>query len=85
MNQFYRPTIHRLAKALMTGFNLSADNSLVVALGNGSERNNFEAVVNWVERTIRMRNLVAEEATIHALIPQFERELHDWECNRNYG
>jgi len=82
MNQFYRPTIHRLANALMAGFNVRSDNSLVVALGNGTEKNNFEAIVSWVERTIQQRQLAAEEACIHVLIPQFERELQDWEFNR---
>lgn len=82
MNHIYRPTILRLANALMAGFNVSTDNSLVVALGNGAEKNNFEAIVSWVERTIQQRQLAAEEACIHALIPQFERELRDWEFNR---
>jgi len=44
-----RRNLARFAKSLMYSFKLPPDDSLVLILGKGSERDNLEAMQTWVE------------------------------------
>ncbi|MDP4535589.1 hypothetical protein Q3O60_05270 [Alkalimonas collagenimarina] len=87
MDKFYRKElyklkIHRMANTLMLGFSINSDNSLVLALGHGNEKNNFEAMVHWIERIIDERELSPEDLCITVFVPLLQRDLHDWIFSR---
>ncbi|MCH8501553.1 MAG: hypothetical protein LAT77_06540 [Aliidiomarina sp.] len=80
--EFYKPKIRRMAETLMNGFSITSDNSLVLALGNGTEKNNLEAMISWIERVIDERELSPENLCITVFVPLLQHDLHDWIFSR---
>ena len=72
--QYELDIIRRYAGTLMLTFNIPFSDNMVIILGHGNEKDNFEAMETWVES-----NLIHEEfeATIQTL-QQLTNRLHTY-------
>ena len=80
-NRLYRSRQHdrmvrKLAEALVIALNIQPGSSLVMLLGNGTERNNTEALCTWTNAELAAQGLAPCRRALRDLIPKLENELN---------
>lgn len=71
-----RQEVRKLASALVIALNIAPGTALVLALGNGSEDSNFEAIETWVRVTLAREQLPPGRLALQVLLPALEARLH---------
>ncbi|MYL24943.1 hypothetical protein [Vreelandella massiliensis] len=68
--------VRKLAESLGVALNISATGSqLVMALGSGHERTNYEALQTWVRQTLNEKDLLPTREALPTLIKALEAQL----------
>lgn len=67
--------IRLLSKALVVSLNIQPGTALVMLLGNGTERNNDEAVATWTRATLAQERLLPSSHALATLQPLLKAEL----------
>jgi len=71
-----RKAARSLASHLAFTFQISPQKELVLILGNGNERNNHEAISNWVmDRISHIRQWPLPSGEVNELIAELEHDL----------
>lgn len=74
-----RQIISRLVSALESTFNIAQGDHLVLALGDGSESNNREALRTWVNRQLQQQHLESAASHLPQLADDLNRCLTHWQ------
>jgi len=72
----------RLVSALEAAFRIPQGDHLVCVLGEGSERNNREALHTWLQRELQEMEAEMALRLLPQLTDRLERVLTDWETER---
>lgn len=75
-----RRAIRNTARALCYSLQIPDGDHLVVLLGNGDERSNFDALQTWVRDQLMMEECAPGRANLHRLLRMLETELHSSEA-----
>ncbi|WP_038030772.1 hypothetical protein [Thioalkalivibrio sp. ALE11] len=77
-----RRRIERLASALEAAFQIPPGTHLIWVLGDGTERNNREALETWAKHEVRRIQSEAVEQCMPQLSARLHRTLTQWENDR---
>lgn len=75
-------TIGRIANALEATFQIPPGSHLVWVLGDGSERNNREALCTWTRRELRRIDRDVAARRVPELADRLHRQLTTWDLDR---
>ncbi|PVY76878.1 hypothetical protein C8D92_104109 [Tamilnaduibacter salinus] len=76
-----RRAIRNTARALCYGLRIPDGDHLVMILGNGDEKTNFDAVQTWVRDQLLMSGQAPGRANLNRLFHALEGELCRWEAS----
>lgn len=77
-----RRTLSRMASALEAAFLIKPGDGLVCVLGDGTERDNHEALISWLEREIERLETEASVEYLPELAGRLDKTLCKWELDR---
>ncbi len=71
-----RKDVRKLASTLFIALNVAPGKALILSLGHGNEKSNFEAIESWVEERLVCEQLPAGKPALQILLPALEAQLH---------
>jgi len=71
--------VRKLANALGMALNLRPGNGLVMFLGHGGERDNYQALETWVSHVLEQACLLPTREALPVLMMRLESQLTEWE------
>lgn len=74
-----RQMVSRLVSALECSFNIQQGNHLVLALGDGHENSNHDALRTWVNRQMQQYQIDSAASLLPKLSDELNRCLVDWQ------
>lgn len=77
-----RRLLSRMATALEAAFLIQPGTGLVCLLGNGSERDNHEALITWLEQEVEQAEEVLTTSLLPELAGRLDKTLTRWELDR---
>lgn len=77
-----RRTLVRMASALEAAFLIKPGDSLVCVLGDGTERDNHEALISWLQREIERIESEVSVEYLPELAGRLDKKLTQWELDR---
>ena len=77
-----RRTLARMASALEAAFLIKPGDGLVCVLGDGTERDNHEALISWLQREIERLESDIFVEYLPELAGRLDKKLTQWELDR---
>ena len=75
MNDMSGPQLQRLAKSLAQAFQIHHGDNLVFVLGEGTERDNVDALITWVRDNLQDPDFQMAKRVLPLLTERLERQL----------
>lgn len=77
-----RHTLARMARSLEAAFLIKPGDALVCVLGDGTEHDNHEALITWLQREIERLETEASVEYLPELAGRLDKKLTQWELDR---